>query len=157
MKNLHVVPTEKASRLFTANQKLIFDNENPATECIAAQHIHITSDQEIKGGDYFIESLGLPDSYLVHKLSNEWKDKESFYRRCAKVILTTDADLIADGVQAIDDEFLEWFVENPSCESVKVGIGFSNENDITDISTDYLIIIPKEKNIMEDEFEFQSE
>jgi hypothetical protein len=36
-----------------------------------------------------------------------------------KIILTTDRDLIADDVQAIDDEFLEWFVKNPSCEEVK--------------------------------------
>jgi hypothetical protein len=31
------------------------------------------------------------------------------------IILTTDGDLIDDGVQAIDDEFLEWFVKNPIC------------------------------------------
>ena len=39
---------------------------------------------------------------------------------CRKIILTTDQDLIKDGVQAIDDEFSEWFVKNPSCESVEV-------------------------------------
>jgi hypothetical protein len=39
---------------------------------------------------------------------------------CKKIILTTDQDLIKDGVQAIDDEFLEWFVKNPSCEFVEV-------------------------------------
>jgi hypothetical protein len=37
-----------------------------------------------------------------------------------KIILTTDPDLIKDGVQAIDDEFLEWFVKNNSCEGVEV-------------------------------------
>jgi len=37
-----------------------------------------------------------------------------------KVILTTNKLLIKDGVQAIDDEFLEWFVKNPSCEEVEV-------------------------------------
>jgi hypothetical protein len=42
---------------------------------------------------------------------------EKFYK---KIILTTDQDLIEDGVQAIDDEFLEWFVKNPSCEFVDV-------------------------------------
>ena len=40
-----------------------------------------------------------------------------------KIILTTNQDLIKDGVQAIDDEFLEWFVKNPSCEEVKVNYG----------------------------------
>jgi hypothetical protein len=29
-----------------------------------------------------------------------------------KIILTTDLDLIKDGVQSIDNEFLEWFVKN---------------------------------------------
>ena len=36
-----------------------------------------------------------------------------------KVILTTNKLLIKDGVQAIPDEFLEWFVKNPSCEFVE--------------------------------------
>lgn len=37
-----------------------------------------------------------------------------------KVILTTNDLLIKDGVQAIDDEFLEWFVKNPNCEEIEV-------------------------------------
>jgi hypothetical protein len=37
-----------------------------------------------------------------------------------KIILTTDQDLINDGVQAIDDDFLQWFVNNPSCEEVEI-------------------------------------
>jgi hypothetical protein len=37
-----------------------------------------------------------------------------------KIILTTDKDLTKDGVQSIDDEFLEWFVKNPSWEEVEV-------------------------------------
>jgi hypothetical protein len=43
-----------------------------------------------------------------------------------KVILTTNKLLIKDGVQQIDDTFLEWFVENPSCE--EVGIEKENED-----------------------------
>lgn len=41
------------------------------------------------------------------------KHKGNFYLKTEfgykKIILTTDQDLIKDGVQAIDDEFLEWF------------------------------------------------
>ena len=37
-----------------------------------------------------------------------------------KIILTTDQNLIADGVQAIDDEFIEWFAKNPTCELVEL-------------------------------------
>jgi hypothetical protein len=117
MKNLHIIPTKKPSRLYLDRGKLWIDNLVYGSN---NQHIYITNDEKIKEGDWFIESLGLPDSYLVHKLSKEWKDKESFYRRCAKVILTTDQDLIDDGVQSIDNKFLKWFVKNPSCEFVKV-------------------------------------
>ena len=56
-----------------------------------------------------------------------------------KIILTTNKLLIKDGVQAIDDEFLEWFVKNPSCEEV-------------DINRDWgypKIIIPKEEPTQE--------
>jgi len=57
-----------------------------------------------------------------------------------KIILTTDQDLIDNGVQDIDTEFLEWFVKNPSCEEVTVYDGlFENR-----IWKKY-IIIPKEE------------
>jgi hypothetical protein len=59
-----------------------------------------------------------------------------------KIILTTDQDLIKDGVQDIDDDFLEWFVKNPSCEKVEVKC-YSKFNDGD--FTDYKIIIPKEE------------
>jgi flavorubredoxin len=46
--------------------------------------------------------------------------RDVWSKKYCKIILTTDGDLIKDGVQSIDDEFLEWFVENPSCEEVEV-------------------------------------
>jgi len=39
---------------------------------------------------------------------------------CKKIILTTDQELIKDGVQVIEEEFLDWFVNNPSCEEVDI-------------------------------------
>ena len=58
-----------------------------------------------------------------------------------KIILTTDQSL--DGVQAIDDEFLEWFVKNPSCEGVEVADLWKDGNPSTHFS--YQIIIPQEE------------
>jgi hypothetical protein len=75
-------------------------------------HIYITSDEEIKEGDcvYCItENRLLISNVSYSKLENRFK-----------IILTTDPDLIKNGVQAIDDEFLEWFVNNPSCEEIKL-------------------------------------
>ena len=65
-----------------------------------------------------------------------------------KIILTTNKLLIKDGVQAIDDEFLEWFVNNPSCEEVEVerekAIGYAGDRQRT-FYGGYKIIIPKEE------------
>ena len=77
------------------------------------QYLYITSDEEIKVGDfgYNIVSKTI-DKFTISLLSNK-----QYYK---KIILTDNPDLIADGVQAIDNEFLELFVKNPSCEEVKV-------------------------------------
>lgn len=87
------------------------------------------------------------------------KYKDSFYLKTEvgykKIILTTDQDL--DGVQAIDDEFLEWFVKNSSCKEVEVENICNNCGDINCIHAicrsqvaktkgdTYKIIIPKEE------------
>ena len=70
-----------------------------------------------------------------------------------KVILTTNDSLIKDGVQAIDDELLEWFVKNPSCESVEVDKFYKANPKYKEGSQltekvgywSYKIIIPKQK------------
>ena len=56
------------------------------------------------------------------------------------MILIIDKDLIKDGVQAIDDTFLEWFVKNPSCESVEV----QKWSSLAECGYSYHIIIPKQ-------------
>ena len=112
MKNIHLIPTDKTSRLFLKENILLLNNQYTLQEVFPkgkCQNIYITSDEEIKFNDY------ITDSYKVW----QWKDNSSLLGR-KKVILSTDQDLIKDGVQAIDDEFLEWFVKNPSCEEVVV-------------------------------------
>jgi hypothetical protein len=61
-----------------------------------------------------------------------------------KIVLTSDEDLIKEGVQAIDDKFLEWFVKNPSCEEVDF-IKIVGGNSIGNLLGAYEIIIPKEE------------
>ena len=119
MKNIHILPTDKPSRLYSDKGKLWLDDLVYGDN---NQHINITSDEEIKEGDWCLCS-----EELNHKVV-EIKSNIGIIRfqdgvtevlgACKKIILTTDQDLIKDGVQAIDDEFLEWFVQNPSCEKV---------------------------------------
>ena len=112
MKNIHVLPTDKPSRLYIHKGKL-YDHQKtmhmPDGKQIP-QNIYITSDVEIKEDDWGLSKLN--EVILFGRSYNE-----KFYK---KIILTTDSDLIKDGVEAIDDEFLEWFVKNPSCENVEV-------------------------------------
>ena len=115
MKNIHVLQTDKPSNIViaTIDGKLkLNNNTNDSVEYHGEnQHIYITSDEKIKDGDWF-----LTDDKRVEKCAPDWRAREWH----KKIILTTDQDLIEDGVQAIDDEFLNWFVKNPSCESVEV-------------------------------------
>jgi hypothetical protein len=62
------------------------------------------------------------------------KYKDNFYLKTEvgykKIILTTDQDLIADGVQETSEEFLQWFVKNPSCEEVEVNDWIDTDGNI---------------------------
>ena len=110
------------------------------------QHIYITNDEEPSNA-YSIIRTNDEDGNFTNK----------------KIILTTDPEIIQAGVQPIDDEFLEWFVKNPSCERVEVEkqwvfIGEDKTKDNYLGSTlEYKIIIPKketsEKMYSEDEVE----
>jgi len=134
MKNLYLLPTDKPSRLYKHNE-LGFKLLAPIQHEIGAyngynQNIYITSNEEIKEGDWFhldMSDNDRPDE--IHQMGTNKRSKtgginfsepNSWTKSCKKIILTTDQDLIADGVQAIDDEFLEWFVKNPTCEEVDV-------------------------------------
>jgi hypothetical protein len=130
MKNLHLLVTDKPSRLFVDN-----DDNKLRLYKVAANHkeyavnknIYITSNEEIKEGDWVIYTKG-----IIHCQKMDYKEDllnvEEFDAK--KIILTTDQDLIADGVQAIDDTFLEWFVKNPSCEWADVNDWLDDSGNI---------------------------
>jgi hypothetical protein len=158
MKNLHILPTDKPSRVFiTKSEGLGFDNqilENTELNC-QNQNTYITSDEEIKQ-DWFIsfnddESfMDIIKNYAVENF-NDYAD-EDWVSECEKIILTTDQDLIKDGVQAIDDEFLKWWIKNPSCEYVVVYFNYKKFRwSGLNKSQCYEIIIPQEENNMNKE------
>jgi len=124
------------------------------------KELFITSDEEIKEGNYVVvdcSEIEIEEVRLVIGYYNEqflFDDRGQIHMDyCKKVILTTDQDLIKDGVQAIDDEFLEWFVKNPSCEEVEVEKKsyieikeISYEGDFQNVEyVNYKIIIPQEE------------
>lgn len=150
MKNIHILPTDKPSRGIVCFNGVNFCIEKglinyPKELYPKAQgyDIYITNSEEIKEEDWFIYK-----NEIIHrdkdKIDSMWVDA---VKNGKKIILTTDQDLIKDGIQEIPKEFLEWFVKNPSCEFVDV------EKDYVDLSdlghyvqyTNYKIIIPQEE------------
>ena len=154
MKNIHLIPTPNPSRLVKIKDNLFYTTTENIPSAIY-QNIYITNSEEIKEGDWY---LGFETNY-----STEPKERWVLYNCVSKpngdysekIILTTDQDLIKDGVQEIDDEFLEWFVKNPSCEEVEIGEGVRYEDEWIDNEDGgeifqhqyccYKISIPKEE------------
>jgi hypothetical protein len=136
MKNIQVISTDKPSRLHfwtdeNGSRLELCDLEYSHTR--NTQHIYITNDEEIKKGDW-VYCIIDNDIDIANDRTNYHRDEFQ------KIILTTDQDLIKDGVQAIDDDFLEWFVKNPSCEEVEIEkYGYMPEE-----SYEYKIVTPKE-------------
>ena len=139
MKNIHVLPTDKPSRLFysDSSKKLMLSSTAVSFKTFerSPQNIYITNDEEIKEGDYIFET---DNGYINIAGRNYIKNETDF-----KIIISTDEYLIKDGVQEIDDEFLEWFVKNPSCEYIEVesGLFFYAEGE----DRRYKIFIPQEE------------
>ena len=170
MKNIYILPTDSPSKLALQlnnqpNYNLQFSEQiSTWTFNWEKQNIYITDNSEIKEENWVycvkrklfgkIVEIQLAKNTLDNSmLYFEIEDKEIWCKlsNCKKIILTTDQYLIKNGVQAIDDVFLEWFVENPSCE--EVAIDFS----LVSGSFKYKIIIPKEDSPVSFNINYNSE
>jgi hypothetical protein len=98
-------------------------------------NLYITSSKEIEKG---VETWYL-DKFL-NKPRNSGGAEYVFEQDV--IILSTDPNLIADDVQAIDDIFLEWFINNQSCDFV----GIECWETKGEWNLEYKIIIPKEES-----------
>ncbi len=112
MKNIFLSPTDKPSRLCIDYKNNLCLSESDFHYVKSnewktfPQNIYIISHEKIKDKDWCIN---LVTKGVVLGIGNE---NFRYYKDWKKIILTTDQDLIKDGVQAINDEFLEWFVKN---------------------------------------------
>jgi hypothetical protein len=152
MKNIHLLPTDKL-RTYKGGKVSTFTAVASMMPNESVYNIYITSDEEIKEGDWVYcnddNTVIQLETNLSVILANQQKEKYGF-KTFYKIILTTDPQLIQDGVQAIDDEFLEWFVQNPTCEEVEVGgtnklIDNYGDKDGYKWEVEYHIYIPKEE------------
>jgi hypothetical protein len=131
MKNVYLIPTDKPSRLCidnSCNELNYSEIEGLSSKHITNQCMYITSDEVIKEGDWVVtpnKTIMLVTTKYTTESSfmignSKHKGSPYYIEFCRKIILTTDQDLIKDGVQKIDDEFLEWFVKNPTCENIPI-------------------------------------
>jgi hypothetical protein len=76
-----------------------------------------------------------------------------------KILMTTDPELIKDGIQEIEDLFLVWFVKNPTFDEIEIG----KTNKLIDNYADeekekwevkYHIYIPKKNFYCGDEVDY---
>ena len=137
MKNIYIVPTDNPSRLHLwtdENGTRLETCELKYSHSRNKQNLYITNKEEIK------DCFALTDLDKIVKV-DRYNEELWHNHNCKKIILTTDLDLIADGVEKIDDTFIEWFLKNQHCEFVKV---FNSKwvlgGEIKDF---YKIIIPK--------------
>jgi hypothetical protein len=99
--------------------------------------IYITNNDHIGESDWFIRDNEIYKCFRVHKTDIEFLTpidsvycgSNTFWNKeyCKKIILTTNKDLIANGVQKIDEESLEYLKQNQNCENVKVVLVAVNE------------------------------
>lgn len=163
MKNIFIIPTDKPSKLHLwsdveSTRLELCDLEYSHTR--NTQNIYITSDEEIKGDDWVFDSTNYG---LIHKVwevtETHFTFKDSLHARglksinrnlkahFKKIVLTSDQELIEDGIQPIDDTFLEWFVKNQTFEKIVVYndrlVGYEYDN--------YTIIYPEEEEGLYDD------
>ncbi|MEI7510383.1 MAG: hypothetical protein WCJ62_13075 [Flavobacterium sp.] len=144
MKNIHILPTDKPSRLLKSIEKgnLFLSNRVTCGSKWINQNIYIINDEMINKDEWSIANN------TVRKFKKFMR-----YTHCKKIILTTDQELIKDAVQAIDDEFLEWFVAKAKDSGKPIDIVEVKKDTYEEISEDdffkkvnyYAIIIPIEE------------
>lgn len=140
MKNIFLVPTKSKSNLYEGNLG------QPLTETYASANLrkpiglYITSGKKAKKGDYAVATQGLWRNIVTKITGNPVMDVWE------EIILTNDEKLIKDGIQSVPNDFLNWFVENSSCEFVEVEkkmIQHTRGKMIYSLGYEYKIILPK--------------
>ena len=146
MKNVHLLQTE----VYPAKLQLdrdygtltIFDEPCVSNgQDFVGANLYITSNEEIQIDEWCFEIYNRESTAVAPRFIDE--NNNTWWLRqinmsvsaddanCKKIILTTDVRLIKDGVQAIDDEFLDWFIKNQKREIPIITTTVNNESRYT--------------------------
>ena len=146
MKNVHLLQTE----VYPAKLQLdrdygtltIFDEPCVSNgQDFVGANLYITSNEEIQIDEWCFEIYNRESTAVAPRFIDE--NNNTWWLRqinmsvsaddanCKKIILTTDVRLIKDGVQAIDDEFLDWLNKNKKREIPIITTTVNNESRYT--------------------------
>lgn len=113
MKNLHLLESKQPCRLHYYSHMHDLGLSKEPLQWKQGKNIYITINQEIQEG---------VDQWYLDKVLNEPYNSggAQYASKQDIIVLTTDIDLIKDGVGEISDKFLNWFIKHPTCELVGV-------------------------------------
>ncbi len=128
MKNIVLLPSNEKTRLvrvFTdalrENFVLKLDIEvNDSFKEYVNLYIISHDEDLVLGGYHFNSKYGdeLQKTNQRDIDSRKYWEADDYY--ISKILLTTDLELVKDGIQEVPESFLNWFLENPSCEHVEL-------------------------------------
>lgn len=127
-RNVVMLPTNDKANLFinNINSPLLYDNNSTLHRVLLRgryQHIYITSDEEIKEGDWCIQN----GNYLCKITCNQDRTQQGL----KKIIATTDN-------LTFDDGYNSWFIPAPSDGFIRKFIERYNAgNPITEVMVEY--------------------
>lgn len=106
------------------------------------RYIYITSDEPIVLSSWYMDwKLGK----VKQSIQNDYLT--GCFENYKKIVLTTDPKLIEDGIQELNEEFLQWFLENQYCENVGVKVGGMDHNLIWS-TRKYSVVLPSPQPII---------
>ena len=109
-KNIWLLPTNEPSRLSDChNNKLHLDDVRYLRNY---QHIYITSDEEIKDKTWVWDKTNNRIVFLLSLRKDSYNKNVNFSEKYSKIILTTDIDLIDDGIEQISENTLLKIIEH---------------------------------------------
>jgi hypothetical protein len=127
-RNIFLIPTQGKSSIFGFLGTCGFQEKLQGN--FKGHHIYITSSkEETKFHDWCFEKHNSSKAKAPNFVDRDgdvwWLRKMNMYCQphdpeCKRIVLTDDPALIADGVQAVDREILEWFIENHKHSFVEV-------------------------------------
>jgi hypothetical protein len=134
MQNLFLLPTTNPTRIHYYDSDSPLGLSKEPLNWKEGRHLYITSNEDIKKGDWC-----LIDGTIV--LKKNQNPTPLVNTNIKKIILTTDQDLIKDGVQAVPEDFLVWFVKHFDIEFIEYENNYNRGNG----KTYYKPIIPNKR------------